>query len=127
MEATHVGAWMAGRNDSDVQEALDMLAVAPSFRDPGCTATSNGKLFGEGKYPLTVTVEGEVENSIVSRSVRIEKGASVKNCILMEGCVIEAGAHLENVICDKGVTVTAGTIIRGTDDSPCVLPKGGVI
>ena len=35
MEATHVGAWMAGRNASDVQEALDMLAVAPSFRDPG--------------------------------------------------------------------------------------------
>ena len=72
-------------------------------------------------------IEGRVDDSVLFRGVRIEKGASVKNCILMEGCVIEAGAHLENVICDKGVTVTAGTIIRGTDDSPCVLPKGGVI
>lgn len=34
MEATHLGAWMAGRSDSEVEEALLMLAVAPSFRDP---------------------------------------------------------------------------------------------
>ncbi len=72
-------------------------------------------------------IEGRVDDSVLFRGVRIEKGASVKNCVLMEGCVIEPGAHLENVICDKAVTVTAGTIIRGTDDSPCVLPKGGVI
>ena len=39
------------------------IGYRQSFRDPGCTATSNGKLFGEGKYPLTVTVEGEVDSS----------------------------------------------------------------
>ena len=72
-------------------------------------------------------IEGRVDDSVLFRGVRIEKGASVKNCVLMEGCVIQTGAHLENVICDKSVTVTPGTIIRGTDDSPCVLPKGGVI
>lgn len=33
MEATHLGAWMAGRNDSDVEQALKMLAAAPSFKD----------------------------------------------------------------------------------------------
>lgn len=33
MEATHLGAWMAGRNDSDVEHALKMLAAAPSFKD----------------------------------------------------------------------------------------------
>ena len=74
-----------------------------------------------------ITVEGEVENSIVSRSVRIEKGAVVKNCVLMDKCVIKAGAYLENVICDRNVTVTAGTRIQGTPESPCALPKGGVI
>ncbi len=72
-------------------------------------------------------IEGRVDDSVLFRGVRIEKGASVKNCVLMEGCVIQTGAHLENVICDKSVTVTPGTIIRGTDDSPCVLAKGGVI
>ena len=73
------------------------------------------------------TVEGRVENSIVFRSVRIEKGAVVKNCVIMDKCVIQAGAYLENVICDRSATITAGTRIQGTPESPCVLPKGGVI
>jgi predicted Rossmann-fold nucleotide-binding protein len=33
MEATHFGAWMAGRPDSEVEEALEMLAAAPSYKD----------------------------------------------------------------------------------------------
>lgn len=73
------------------------------------------------------TVEGEVENSVLFRSVRVEKGAVVKNCVIMDKCVIKAGTYLENVICDRSVTVTADTRIQGTAESPCVLPKGGVI
>ena len=72
-------------------------------------------------------VEGAVENSIVFRSVRIEKGAVVKNCVIMDKCVIKSGVHLENVICDRSVTVSPNTSIQGTPESPCVLPKGGVI
>ena len=37
------------------------------FQDPGCSATSMGKLFGEGKYPLPVTVEGQVDTSQLGR------------------------------------------------------------
>ncbi len=33
MEATHLGAWMAGRDDADLDAALEMLSVAPTFRD----------------------------------------------------------------------------------------------
>lgn len=33
MEATHLGAWMAGRDDSDIDNALSILAVAPSYKD----------------------------------------------------------------------------------------------
>ncbi len=35
MEATHLGAWFAGRTDDELQSAIDELAVAPSFRDEG--------------------------------------------------------------------------------------------
>ena len=40
MEATHLGAWMAGFTPRDVDDALAMLMPAPSFRDAGwlCTA-----------------------------------------------------------------------------------------
>ena len=79
-------------------------------------------LMAAGSY-----VEGTVENSIVFRSVRIEKGAIVKNSVIMDNCVIKSGACLENVICDRSVTVSANTRIQGTPETPCVLPKGGVI
>ena len=35
MEATHLGAWMAGRNDEELKDALQMLSVAPCFEDRG--------------------------------------------------------------------------------------------
>ena len=33
MEATHLGAWMAGRTESETDDALDILKEAPSFKD----------------------------------------------------------------------------------------------
>lgn len=33
MEATHLGSWMAGRSVNEVDEALEMLAEAPSYKD----------------------------------------------------------------------------------------------
>ncbi len=33
MEATHLGAWMAGRDEEAFDDALRMLSIAPSFKD----------------------------------------------------------------------------------------------
>lgn len=35
MEATHVGAWMAGRTQEEVDEAIAVLSGSPCFRDEG--------------------------------------------------------------------------------------------
>ncbi|MBP5487238.1 MAG: hypothetical protein J6Y06_06395 [Bacteroidales bacterium] len=35
MEATHFGAWMAGRKMEEFEDALEMISIAPTFRDPG--------------------------------------------------------------------------------------------
>ena len=40
MEATHLGAWMAGYQDSDVEDALQIISSAPSFRDAGWLSTA---------------------------------------------------------------------------------------
>jgi predicted Rossmann-fold nucleotide-binding protein len=40
MEATHLGAWMAGRPDEEVNDALKMLTVAPCFKDQGWLASA---------------------------------------------------------------------------------------
>ncbi len=34
MEATHLGAWMAGRSEAQLDEALSLLGKAPEFQDP---------------------------------------------------------------------------------------------
>ena len=40
MEATHFGAWMAGRSDAELDEALQMLLAADTFRDAGWLSTA---------------------------------------------------------------------------------------
>ena len=68
-------------------------------------------------------IEGEVENSILFRGVKIAKGATVKNCILMQDSVVEAGADIEYLITDKNVSVTAGKKMKGTDTFPVYIAK----
>lgn len=40
MEATHLGAWMAGWHDDELDDAIQMLSAAPSFKDEGWVATA---------------------------------------------------------------------------------------
>lgn len=68
-------------------------------------------------------IEGDVENSVLFRGVKIAKGAKVRNCILMQGTVVEAGADAEYLITDKNVTITAGKEIKGTDSFPVYIGK----
>ena len=72
-------------------------------------------------------IEGEVENSILFRGVKIAKGAKVSNCILMQDTVVEEGANLEYIIADKNVTVSAGKEMKGTDSYPVYIEKHSVV
>ena len=68
-------------------------------------------------------IEGEVENSVLFRGVKVAKGAKVKNCVLMQDTVVEAGADIEYLITDKEVTITAGKVMKGTDSYPVYIGK----
>ncbi|MDD4715180.1 MAG: glucose-1-phosphate adenylyltransferase subunit GlgD [Oscillospiraceae bacterium] len=72
-------------------------------------------------------IEGEVENSILFRGVRIEKDVRVKNCILLQDTVIRSGAILNCVIADKDVVINQGRMLMGHDSYPLVLAKDSVI
>lgn len=72
-------------------------------------------------------IEGEVENSIVSRHVVIEKGAKVSNCVLMQGTVVKSGASLSYVITDKDVTVNQDRMLMGHLTYPLAIAKGSVV
>ena len=73
------------------------------------------------------SIEGEVENSILFRGVKVGKGAKVKNCVLMQDTVIEPGADLEYIISDKDVTITANKKLKGTDSFPVYVAKYQVV
>ena len=66
-------------------------------------------------------IEGEVENSILFRGVKVGKGAKVKNCILMQDTVIEGNAEVEYLITDKEVTISQGKTITGSDTFPVFI------
>ena len=68
-------------------------------------------------------IEGEVENSVLFRGVKIAKGAKVKNCVLMQDTVVGEGANLEYVITDKDVTITSGKSLVGTDSFQVFVSK----
>lgn len=72
-------------------------------------------------------IEGEVENSILFRGVKVGRGAKVKNCVLMQDTVIEPGAELEYIISDKDVTITADKKLKGTDSFPVYVAKYQVV
>ena len=50
MEATHLGAYMAGRTDEEVEEALAMMTPSPTFRDEGWLRRSFEVM---ERFPLT--------------------------------------------------------------------------
>ena len=74
-----------------------------------------------------VGVEGDVENSILLRGVRVEKGAKISGCILMQDTVIRTGAHLKCAIADEHVTVTEGRTLMGHTSYPMAISKFNVV
>ena len=72
-------------------------------------------------------IEGDVENSVIFRGVKVAKGATVKNCIPMQDTVVEAGANIEYLITDKDVTISAGKEMKGTDTFPVYIGKGQTV
>ncbi len=72
-------------------------------------------------------INGEVENSILSRGVTIEAGAKVSGCILMHGTTVHAGATLSHVIADKGVTITEDRTLAGHPTYPLTIAKASTV
>ncbi len=112
-------------------ENLDSLfagnSIYTKIRDDNPTRYINGASAKNIMAADGCVIEGEVEDSILFRGVKIAKGAKVKNCVLMQGTVIEAGADIEYVITDKNVTITADKELKGTDSFPVYVAKHQVV
>ncbi|MBE7044582.1 MAG: glucose-1-phosphate adenylyltransferase subunit GlgD [Ruminococcaceae bacterium] len=72
-------------------------------------------------------IEGTVQNCILSRGVKIAKGAVVKNSIIMQDSVIDSDVSLDYVVFDKEVHITKGRCLLGQDSYPLAIAKHTVI
>ena len=88
----------------------------------GPEARSANSLISDG-----CIIEGTVVNSILSRGVRVEKGARVENCILMQRTSIQSDAVLRYAITDKNVRVCPGRMLMGHGTYPLVIAKNEIV
>lgn len=72
-------------------------------------------------------IEGEVENSVLFRGVKVGKGAKVKNCILMQGTVVCDNAELSYLITDKNVSICENHILTSSPQYPMYVGKGASV
>lgn len=72
-------------------------------------------------------IEGEVENSVLFRGVKVGKGAKVKNCILMQGTVVGDNAELNYFITDKNVSICENHILTSSPQYPMYVGKGASV
>ena len=88
----------------------------------GESARSHNSLIADG-----CIIEGEVENSILFRGVKVAKGARISNCILMQSTTVKENAILRHVITDKNVTIEKDRMIMGHATYPVAVEKNATV
>ena len=110
-------------DDYNVDALFEGAPIYTKIRDDNPTRYIDGAKVKNTMAADGCVIEGEVENCVLFRGVKIAKGAVVKNCVLMQDTVIEAGANVEYTITDKDVVITAGKELKGNDSFPVYIPK----
>ena len=102
-------------------------SIYTKIRDDNPTRYINGSKAKNVMVADGCIIEGEIENCILARGVKIGKGAVVKNCILMQDAVVEDGARLEYVITDKNVHILANKSLTGNESFQVSVAKGQTV
>lgn len=72
-------------------------------------------------------IEGTVKNSILSRGVKVEKGAVVEDCILMQETFVGKDAKVYNVIADKNAKIGENMVLKGSSSKQFFVMKNQII
>ena len=109
--------------EENVQALFSPSSVYTKIRDDNPTRYALGSHVKNIMAADGCVIEGEVENSILFRGVKVGKGAKVRNCVLMQDTVIETGASVEYAITDKNVKISAYKELKGTESFPVFVEK----
>lgn len=72
-------------------------------------------------------IEGEVENCILFRGVKIGRGTKVKNSILLQDTYVGSDVSLNCVVTDKNVIIRDGRVLSGHETMPFFVGKNGSV
>ncbi len=72
-------------------------------------------------------IEGNVENSILFRGVKIGRDTTIRNSIIMQDTVCGEGCYLNCVITDKNVVIRDGVMLSGAEALPYYVAKRKMI
>ena len=72
-------------------------------------------------------IDGEVENCVLFRGVKIGKGAKIRNCVIMQDTRIGTNCSLKYVITDKDVLIKDGRTLMGFQSYPVYISKASVV
>ncbi len=114
-------------DNANLDALFDREPIYTKIRDDNPTRYINGASAKNVMVADGCIIEGEIENCVLFRGVKVGKGAKVKNSILMQDTVIEDGVDAEYVITDKKVTITAGKELKGTGTFPIFVAKRQVV
>lgn len=115
--------------DEDLYDQLfyqDGLVYTKSKDEPSTSYTKTSKV----KNSLVANgaiIEGEIENSIIFRGVKVEKGAVIKNSVIFQDSVVGEGAILNFVITDKDTKVGNNMKLFGNRIHPFVSYKNEIM
>lgn len=125
---SYYGANMALLDKSNLERLILMKRpIYTKVRDDapskyGLNSSVTNSLVADG-----CIIEGVVENSILFRGVRVEKGAVVRNCILMQDTIVGESTEVSNIITDKEVKIGDMLCISSAEGSPLYIAKRRIL
>ena len=113
--------------DPEVRRELFEIAERPVFtkvRNSAPTSYAEGAKVSNSIVADGCVIEGEVENCVVFRGVKVGKGTVVRNSILLQDTYVGENVNLNCVITDKNAVIRDGRNLSGHETMPFYIGKG---
>lgn len=111
-------------NEKVRHEIFGDRSVFTKIRDSAPTKYGNSAIVKNSMIADGCVIEGEVENSILFRNVKVARGTVVKNSIIMQNTVLGENSTLNCIITDKNVVIKDKKILSGSENHPFYIGKG---
>lgn len=124
---TYYESNLAILDEKNRQELFGDRNIFTKIRDSAPTKYGNSSIVKNSMIADGCVIEGEVENSIIFRNVKVARGAVVKNSIVMQNTVLGENSTLNCIIADKGVVVRDKRVLSGSENHPFYIGKNIMI